>query len=200
MEKRTFHGNITPTDVGRALVAEFDQGNLQAQMIGDDSRAVVQIASRAVRQSGGQTAMAVVLEKVEDGVMVQLGDQQWLGVAASMGQTALSALSALRNPLFLLGRLDDLAQDISSLQLAETVWKTIQRTVDAAGASHQISERLRRTECLYCGAAVPVGEPTCPACGGPLGTVQPKSCLKCGFVPPAGAHACPKCGAKISWS
>jgi uncharacterized protein (UPF0212 family) len=194
MEKRTFHGNISPTDIARALVAEFDHGNLQAQMIGDDSRAVVQIASRTFRNSGGQTAMAVVLEKVEDGVMIQLGDQQWLGVAASMGQTALSAL---RNPLTLLGRLDDLAQDISSMQLAETVWHTVQRTVDAAGASHQISERLRRTQCDYCGAAVPVGEPTCPACGGPLGAVQPKSCLKCGFVPPAGSRKCPKCGAQM---
>ncbi len=198
MEKRTFHGNITPEDIGRSLVAEFDQGNMQAQMIGDDDRIVVQVASRAFRESGGQTAMTIILEKIEDGVMVQLGDQQWFGVAASMGQTALTALSALKNPLRMLGRLDDLAQDITSIQLAETIWKTIQRAADAAGASHQISERLRRTECAYCGAAVPVGEATCPACGGPMGTVQPKACLKCGFVPPAGARVCPKCGTKIS--
>jgi RNA polymerase subunit RPABC4/transcription elongation factor Spt4 len=195
VEKRTYHGNIAPVDIGRALVAEFDQGNMQAQIIGGGDRIVVQIASRTFRNSGGQTAMAVVLEKVEDGVMVQLGDQQWLGVAASMGQTALSAL---RNPLTLLGRLDDLAQDISSIQLAETIWQTVQRTAEAAGASHQISERLRRTECVYCGAAAPVGEPTCPACGGPMGTAQPKACGKCGFVPPAGARQCPKCGAKIA--
>ncbi|MBN1439556.1 MAG: zinc ribbon domain-containing protein [Anaerolineales bacterium] len=197
MEKKTFHGRIAPADIARALLAEFDHGNLQAQIVGSGDRIVVQIASRAFRESGGQTALAVVLEKVEDGVMVQLGDQQWFGVAASMGQTALSALSALRNPLALLGRLDDLAQDISSIQLAETVWRTIQRTVEAAGASHQISERLRRTECAYCGAAVPVGEATCPACGGPMGTAQPKACLKCGFVPPSGSRNCPKCGAKM---
>jgi RNA polymerase subunit RPABC4/transcription elongation factor Spt4 len=195
MEKRTYHGNIIPEDIGRALVAEFDQGNLQAQMVGDGDRIVVQIASRTFRSSGGQTAVTVVLEKVEDGVMVQLGDQQWLGVAASMGQTALSAL---RNPLTLLGRLDDLAQDISSIQLAETLWRTIDRTAEAAGASYQISERLRRTECAYCGAAVPVGLATCPACGGPMGNAQPKACPKCGFVPPAGADLCPKCGAKIT--
>jgi RNA polymerase subunit RPABC4/transcription elongation factor Spt4 len=195
MEKRTFHGNIAPEDVGRALVAEFDQGNMQAQMIGSGERIVVQIASRTFRNSGGQTAVTVVLEKVEDGVMAQLGDQQWLGVAASMGQTALAAL---KNPLTLLGRLDDLAQDISSIQLAESIWQTVQRTADAAGAGYQISERLRRTQCAYCGAAAPVGEPTCPACGGPMGTAQPKSCLKCGFVPPPGATKCPKCGAKMT--
>jgi uncharacterized protein (UPF0212 family) len=195
MEKRTYHGNVTPRDFARALVAEFDHGNLQAQTVGSDDRIVVQIASRTFRESGGQTAVTVVLEKIEDGVMVQLGDQQWFGVAASMGQTALSAL---RNPLTLLGRLDDLAQDISSIQLAETIWQTIQQTADAAGASHQISERLRRTQCSYCSAAVPVGEATCPACGAPMGDAQPKSCLKCGFVPPAGARQCPKCGAMIA--
>jgi RNA polymerase subunit RPABC4/transcription elongation factor Spt4 len=194
VEKRTYHGNITPQDLGRALVAEFDHGNLQAQMVGSGDRIVVQIASRTFRESGGQTAVTVVLEKIEDGVMAQLGDQQWFGVAASMGQTALAAL---RNPITLLGRLDDLAQDITSIQLADTIWRTIQRTSEAAGASYQISERLRRTECAYCGAAAPVGEPTCPACGAPMGTAQPKACLKCGFVPPAGVRLCPKCGAKI---
>ncbi|MBN2085645.1 MAG: zinc ribbon domain-containing protein [Anaerolineales bacterium] len=198
MEKRAYHGNITPQDIGRAIVAEFDQGNMQAQMIGGDERIIVQVASRTFRESGGHTAMTVILEKIEDGVMVQLGDQQWFGVAASMGQTALTALSALRNPLRMLGRLDDLAQDITSIQLTESVWRTIQRTAEAAGAGYQISERLRRTECAYCGVAAPVGEPTCPACGGPMGAAQPKACLKCGFVPPAGTRQCPKCGAKMT--
>jgi hypothetical protein len=88
MEKKTYHGNITPEDIGRALVAEFDQGNMQAQMVGEADRIVIQVASRAFRESGGNTAMTIVVEKIEDGVMVQLGDQQWFGVAASMGQTA----------------------------------------------------------------------------------------------------------------
>ena len=86
MEKRTYHGNITPEDIGRALVAEFNHGNMQAQLIGDGQRIVVQVASRTFRDSGGQTAVTIVLEKIEDGVMVQLGDQQWFGVAASMGR------------------------------------------------------------------------------------------------------------------
>lgn len=190
MEQKTFHGNIAPNDLARALIAEFNQGNLQAQQIGEGDRVTVQIASRAFRQSGGQTAVTVILEKIEDGVVVQLGDQQWIGVAASIGATALSAL---RNPLALLGRLDDIAQDITSIQLNELIWQAIQRSVAAAGAGHQISERLRRLECGYCGAAAPVGEATCPACGAPLGAVQPKACANCGFVPPVGAQKCPNC-------
>jgi RNA polymerase subunit RPABC4/transcription elongation factor Spt4 len=195
METKTFHGEISPEDLGRALLAEFDHGNLQAQLVGNPERAVVQIASRTFRSSGGQTAVTVVLEKVEDGVLVQLGDQQWLGVAASLGATALSAL---RNPFALIGRLDDLAQDITALQLSESIWQTIYKSVNAAGAGLQISDRLRRLECSYCGSAVPVGEPTCPMCGAPLGAIQPKACPHCGFVPPAGATACPNCHAHLA--
>lgn len=84
MESKTYHGKITPEDIGRALLAEFDHGNLQAQMIGSPERMVVQIASRTFHTSGGQTAVTVTLEKIEDGVLVQLGDQQWLGVAAKI--------------------------------------------------------------------------------------------------------------------
>ena len=194
MESKTYHGKITAEDIGSALVAEFDHGNLQAQMIGSPERMVVQIASRTFRTSGGQTAVTVTLEKVEDGVLVQLGDQQWLGVAANLGATALYAL---RNPLTLIGRLDDLAQDITALQLSDTIWQTIQRAVNTAGAGMQISDRLRRLECSYCGAAVPVGEPTCPMCGAPLGAIQPKACPHCGFIPPAGATVCPNCHADL---
>jgi hypothetical protein len=190
MQQKTYHGKIAPEDLARALVAEFDQGNLQAQTIGSGERIVVQIASRTFRASGGQTAVTVVLEAVEDGVLVQLGDQQWIGVAASIGATALSAL---RNPLTLLGNLDDIAQDINSIQLSEQIWQAIGRMTEAAGAGQELSDRLRRVECVYCGAAAPVGEPTCPACGGPLGAIQPKTCPHCGFVPPAGARICPKC-------
>jgi RNA polymerase subunit RPABC4/transcription elongation factor Spt4 len=195
METKTFHGEITPEDIGRALVAEFDHGNLQAQMIGSPDRVVVQIASRTYRSSGGQTGVTVALEKVEDGVLVQLGDQQMLGVAADLGATALFAL---RNPITLISRLDGLAQDITALQLSESIWQTIQKTVQAAGAGLQISDRLRRLECSYCGAAVPVGEPTCPMCGAPLGKIQPKGCPQCGFVPPAGATVCPNCRARLA--
>jgi RNA polymerase subunit RPABC4/transcription elongation factor Spt4 len=194
MEQRTYHGDITTDNLAHALIAEFNQGNLQAQLVTRGDRSVLQIASRNMPASGGRTGITVTMEKVEDGVLVQLGDQQLLGVAASIGTTAFAAL---QNPLSLLGRLDDLAQDISSLQLSESIWSAVERAADAAKSSHQISERLRRVECVYCSAAVPVGEETCPACGAPMGTSQPRGCPKCGFVVPAGEHMCPKCHSLI---
>jgi RNA polymerase subunit RPABC4/transcription elongation factor Spt4 len=190
MDQKTFHGDITPEGLAQALIAEFNHGNLQTQFVGQGDRVLLQIASRSVPASGGRTAITVTMDKVEDGVLVQLGEQQMLGVAASIGATALAAW---QNPFSLLGRLDDLAQDISSLQLSELIWAAVQKAAEAAGASHQISERLRRLECVYCSAAVPVGEIACPSCGAPMGASQPRACPNCGFIIPAGQGICPKC-------
>jgi hypothetical protein len=195
MDRRVFHGNITPSDVAQALIAEFNQGNLQTQLLGDSDDLTVQIASSQWARSGGKTALTVNIQKHEDGVMVQIGEQQWLGVAASLGQTAIAALL---NPLNLLGRLDDVAQDVTSLKLTEKVWQVVGAVMRTKGAGQELSERLSRLTCDFCGAANPVGEATCVACGAPLGKLQPKTCKKCGFVLKGEERFCPNCGQDTS--
>lgn len=195
MERRVFHGNITPTDVAQALMAEFNQGNLRTQLLGASDNLTVQVASAQFSQSGGKTALSINIQEHEDGVLVQVGEQQWLGVAASLGQTALAALF---NPLNLIGRLDDIAQDVSSLQLTEKVWQVVAAVVRAKGASTEISERLSRLTCEFCGAANPVGEATCVACGAPLGKSQPRACKNCGYVLKGEEKFCPNCGQSIA--
>ena len=195
MDRRVFHGNITPTEVAQALTAEFNQGNTQTQLFGENANLTVQIASAQFSRSGGKTAISVNLQQVEDGVMVQVGQQQWLGVAASLGQTAISALL---NPLNLLGRLDDIAQDVNSLQMNEKIWQVITNVTGAAGANMDLSERLSSVTCEFCGAANPVAGSTCVACGAPLGKIQPKTCAKCGYVLEHGGKFCPNCGQLIT--
>jgi hypothetical protein len=191
METRIYHGKITPADLARSLVAYFNRGNLMVQQIGDGSNLAVQIASRAQAASGGQTALSVSLQAVEDGVSVQVGQQAWSGVAASLG---FSALAALINPWNLLGRLDDIAQDIESIQLSEEVWKVLDSTSRSLGSGYELSDRLKRIVCEYCQVANPVGEPNCIACGAPLGNVQPETCKNCGFVVSSSEKFCPNCG------
>jgi hypothetical protein len=195
MDRRVFHGNITPTDIARALMAEFHQGNTQTQILGESDNLTVQIASSQYSRSGGRTSVSINLQQMEDGVMVQVGEQQWLGVAASLGQTAISALL---NPLNLLGRLDDIAQDVSSLQINEKIWQIIANVARTTGASQELSDRLSSVTCEFCGAANPVGGSTCVSCGAPLGTVQPKACPKCGYVLLHEEKFCPNCGQAIS--
>lgn len=194
MDRRIFHGNLNPNDIAHALMAEFNRGNMHAQVVGTKDKIAVQIATRMGSRSGGQTAMTIGLQAVEDGVMVEVGQQAWLGVAASLGQTAFSAI---RNPFSLLGRLDDLAQDIESLQLSEKVWKVIDRAVVNLGASHQLSERLTRITCAFCGTANPLGEGNCIACGAPMGNVHPTTCARCGFVVSFEEDTCPNCHQKL---
>lgn len=191
IEPRIFHGNLTPESVAQVLVSAFNRGNLRAQQLRSGDQVLVQIASRDRRESGGQTALSVRLNTIEDGVSIQLGKQAWLGVAASLGETAFRVW---RNPLELLNRLDDLAQDIENLQLVEEVWRVIEETARLAGASAELSERFRRMECSYCHTANPVGEPSCIACGAPLGDVQPRTCRNCGFLLKPGEFTCPNCG------
>jgi hypothetical protein len=190
MQTRIFHGAIAPDDFARALIANFNRGNLMVQRIGEPDKLIVQIASRQRPAAGGQTALSVMLQKVEDGVAVQVGQQAWMGVASSLG---LSALAALVNPWNLLERLDDIAQDIESMQLSEEVWKTLDSTAQALGSGYELSARLKRTVCAYCGVANPVGAGTCAACGAPLGEVQPVTCRKCGFVLRNHETVCPNC-------
>jgi hypothetical protein len=194
MERRIFHGNIKPNDIAHALMAEFNRGNLLTQIVGDKDKMAVQIATRMGRNSGGNTALTINLQTVEDGVLVELGQQAWLGVAASLGQTALSAL---RNPFSLLGRLDDLAQDIESIQLNEKTWQVIQSTVATLGASYALSEKLARIPCDYCGSANPLGEANCLACGAPLGEAHPTTCHHCGFVISSRETICPNCNTRL---
>lgn len=195
MNQRIYHGNIHPSDFAHALIGSFNRGNYRVQQIGDPQKLVVQIATQNNLYSGGQTAISVMMNQVEDGVSVQIGQQAWLGVAASLG---VSALALLRNPLSLFERLDDIAQDFESLQLTDDIWKVLDEAARSMGASQELSERLRRVTCDYCGTANPVGEPRCIACGAPLGASQPATCPHCGFVVMRGETVCPNCKSRLT--
>ncbi len=191
---RIYHGNLNPSDIARDLIAHFNRGSFRVQLIGQDPKIAVQIATHQMSRSGGQTALTVTIHKVEDGVSIQVGEQAWLGVAASLGMTALSAL---KNPLSLLGRIDDIAQDIESLQLAEDVWGVIEWSSRQHGVGKALSDRLNRYICPYCNTPNPQGENLCIACGAPLGDIQPLTCLNCGFVVKNFERECPNCHAKL---
>jgi len=193
-DTRIYHGDLKPSDIARDLIAHFNRGGYRVQIVGQDPKIAVQITTYQMRQSGGQTALTVTIHQVEDGVSIQLGEQAWLGVAASLGVTALQVL---RNPLALLGRIDDLAQDIESLQLTEDIWEVIEQSAHQYGVGKVLSDRLNRYICPYCNTANPPGESRCIACGAPLGDIQPQTCMNCGFVVRNLERNCPNCGAKL---
>lgn len=195
MEQRFFHGEISPESLAQSLAAEFDQGSLRAQIVGDTERLAVQIGTRYGARSGGTTALTVSIEKAPDGILVRMSQQEWLGTAASLGR---ATIAALMNPWTLLGNLDDIAQDVENMQLTTRVWTAIDAAARAHGASQQLSARLARLTCEYCGVANPVGEAACIACGAPLGKAQPTTCPNCGFVVQLDEVRCPNCGRQLA--
>lgn len=194
MEHKIFHGNISTTDLANALLGHYNRGNYRVQQIGDDENLIIQVATLRNSSSGGQTSIGVSVQKFEDGIMVQIGNQSWMGIAASLGKTAFLAI---RNPLSLLNRIDDVAQDIESLSLRDEIWAVIDKTAAAFGVGHELSERLRRYICEYCNTPNPLGEPSCIACGAPLGGVQPMTCKNCGYIVTTNESICPNCKKRL---
>jgi len=191
MTPRIYHGSFSPEDIARDLISYFHRGNYQVQRIGNPDNMAVQIATRRNLTSGGATALTVSLQKVADGVSVQLSNQAWFGLAASLGMTAPSAL---RNPWTLIGRMDDVARDVESLQLQETVWQVVDSLARQGGTGQELSKRMARAVCPDCLTANPIASARCLACGAPLGENQPSTCAKCGFILEKKELICPNCG------
>lgn len=194
MPQRIYHGKLTGSDLADALVAYFSRGNLKVTRYGSDSNMVVQIVTSPYAVSGGTTALAVHLQNVADGVSVEVGKQSWLGIAASLG---VSTVATISNPWNLLNRLDDIAQDIEYVQLSENVWHVLDTTARSLGSGFELSERLNRYICDFCTTPNPPGEPSCIACGAPLGNIQPRTCSNCGYIVYKDEHSCINCGKPI---
>ncbi len=190
MAKKIFHGNFKPGELASLLMLHFNRGNLEVHRVGSGDQVAVQIRTRKRAESGGQTAIGVTFQVFEDGVIIKTGEQKWMGIAASLGY---SALAALRNPMALLGRIDDIAQDIEYLNLEEEIWKVLSSNVNIRGSQYKLSDRLRRVACDYCDTANPVDAPACVACGAPLGNKQPHTCHHCGYVLTLKDRKCPNC-------
>lgn len=195
MNTKIYHGDLTAEALAKAICTRFEDDHFRARYSKSADQYVVQIASKNNAISGGKTSIGLVIQQLEDGVAVKVGKQDWLGIAASLG---VSALSMRMNPLNIIGRLDDIAQDIENLSLDDRLIEVIDEVASAVGASQQLSERMRRLSCEYCGTANPVGQPRCLACGAPLGSVQPRTCNQCGFVAAPGDVSCSNCGARLS--
>ncbi len=190
MEEKIYYGALQAESLAEALLAEFNHADWQAQTIRGQEEIAVQIARRPQVRSGGATALTVRLRQLSNGVMVQIGQQAWLDLAASMGVTLLSVL---KNPWNLLHRLDDLAQDLESLQLRDRVWQVIEASAQLAEASHTLAETLDKVVCEYCGTPNDDQESHCLACGAPLQLNAPLTCPYCGFLVPAAEALCPNC-------
>lgn len=190
MEQKTYHGSITPRQVAEALVARFSGDDMTVAVSGDDDKMMLNISSTGWR--GGRTALAVGLSPVRGGVMVTVGEHNLLGVAADLLQTGLGAL---RNPLTIIGEIDDVARNVEHLNLPAQVWEAVDLLARSLGAG--MTPAPTSVTCPYCGVLNPIGAGQCESCGAPLGRYQPVACSQCGLVLPADIKYCTRCGSPL---
>ena len=194
MTKKVLHGNFSPNDLASLIYLHFNRENIEVHKIGSKDQVIVQIKSSKNSNSGGKTAIGINFQSFEDGVIVNIGEQKWAGIAASLGY---SALAAIHNPFSLIGRIDDIAQDIENLSLEEEIWRVLENNAELNGSKFDLSDRLKRITCEYCKSANPIDAPNCISCGAPMGDLQPRTCQKCGYIIDRPETICPNCGAHV---
>ena len=194
MEQKTYHGDIVPQELADVLVNRFDRSDLMARKTGGPDRVVVQISTRPhFLRDEPHTSLAVTIVRAEDGVTVTVGEQQMLGVAADLVRTGIAALV---NPLLLIGEIDNIARNVSKLNLPQEVWKVVEEYMRSVGAGLGMAPGKMLITCRYCGVGNPVGQGQCSACGAPLADVQPITCPRCGQLLARDVKFCTRCGAR----
>ena len=156
MAKKIFHGNFTPDDLAALLICISTVAILKCKRLAQEMRSRCKFGQKGRLNPAGKLRSALSFQAFDDGVIISSGEQQWMGIAASLGY---SALAALRNPLSLLGRIDDIAQDIEYLNLEEEIWNVLTSNVKIKGSQYNFLIALRRIVCDYCDTANPVDAP-----------------------------------------
>jgi hypothetical protein len=190
MEQRIFHGKFTSDDLADCLILHFNRGNLITQKLTNGENLSIQIRTKEGRTSGGETALGVSFQPVEDGILVQISQQTWAGIAANLG---VSAIEAIINPFNLLHRIGDITQDFEYIQLTDEVLSVLEANAKALGGGYELSDHLKRILCDYCQTSNPASESSCLACGAPLGLNQPQICSHCGLALNKLDRYCPNC-------
>jgi hypothetical protein len=137
MDQRVFRGNVTPEGMADYLVARF-QGNdeTQVQKVGQGASFLVQI------QYGDEDHVPPLTVAIADaapsgqgpGVMVTLGQQQWITPELAKHGLVLGLLSLLATPWVLFGLLWTVPEVIASRGLPKTIWNHVEMYAASQGA------------------------------------------------------------------
>lgn len=195
VEQRSYHGNLSPDDMARALVMRFDEGDTRAQWMRDaEKRAVVQVRSRKAEHGDPNTAVTVHITPSETGVVVSVSEQKWLGVAADLARTGVKGWL---NPMRLLNEIDDIARNVRWLGMRSEIWKAVEEYCQSRGSGRGTAALLKNVVCSYCGTPNDIGAHNCNACKAPLTAEQPIVCPQCGFLNNPEASLCVNCGGRL---
>ena len=146
MEQRVYHGAVSPDQLADYLVQQYDpQKNMQAQRIGEGDSLVVQIAMSddPEKKHGALTLAVVRATDAEAGVMITMGEQQWI-TPQNVAHTAMMAtIAVLITPWALFGLIWPLSQIVSARMLPNDVWNTIETYMLGQGAQRAYTQDIQ---------------------------------------------------------
>ena len=111
METRFYQTpEISIVPIAQALVAEYGMKGYEAQQFGDANQTTIQLkkASTLRTITGFDKALAISFERVEGGVLVKVGAQDWVD------QLAVGAVGLVIHPLLITAAVGALQQNTAS--------------------------------------------------------------------------------------
>lgn len=138
MEQRIYHGNLNPEAFADFLVQRFDpQENIQAQKIGQGDSLVVQVGHGDV-PAEIKHAVTVGITRASDaeqGVVVTMGQQQWISPRMATYAAMMGLIAVLVTPWALFGLLWPVSELIGSRTLPGEIWSAVDTYALSQGAS-----------------------------------------------------------------
>lgn len=138
MEQRIYHGNLAPEALADFLVQRFDpQENIQAQKIGQGDSLVVQVGHGDV-PAEIKHAVTVGITRAADaeqGVVVTIGQQQWISPKMATYAAMMGLIAVLVTPWALFGLLWPVSELIGSRALPGEIWSAVDTYALSQGAT-----------------------------------------------------------------
>jgi hypothetical protein len=138
VEQHIYHGNVTPEGLADFLVQRYDpQPDIQAQKIGQGETVAVQIGHGDLPEKI-KHAVTVGITRATDseqGIVVTMGQQQWITPNMAAYAAMMGLVSVLVTPWALFALLWPISDLIGSRTLPGDIWNTIETYVLSQGAS-----------------------------------------------------------------
>jgi hypothetical protein len=145
MEQRIYHGAVTPDGLADFLVQRYEpQHNLQAQKIGQGDSLVVQVGHGDVPEEI-KHAVTVGITRATDseqGVIVTIGQQQWITPQKATYAAMIGLISVLVTPWALFALLWPVSELIGSRSLPNDIWSTVETYILSQGATLAQTQEL----------------------------------------------------------
>jgi hypothetical protein len=145
VEQRVYHGAITPNELAEFLIQKYDpQPDLQAQLIGQGDALAVQVGRGDVPEKLRHAVTVGITrsDESEQGVVVTLGQQQWITPQMATYAAMIGLVSLLVTPWALFALLWPVSEMVGNTSIPADIWNNVETFALSRGATLVRTEQL----------------------------------------------------------